>query len=192
MSKFLPVIALCAIFLFAGCAQKNVVAPTPSEETPTPAPEASVKEPEQKIVPPEEPVKEQDLSKAEPVETAPPQPAPVVEIEKLDDIYFDFDKYEIRADSKAAIKAAAQLLSNDGVARLVIEGNADERGTNEYNLALGDKRATSVKKYLTAMGVSAGRIDTVSYGEEKPVCTENMENCWAKNRRAHFVVQRPK
>lgn len=190
MSRFFPVLVLCALLLFAGCAQKKVVAPTPGGETGNAAPETSVREPEQKTVKPEETVKEQDLSS---LEKAPGEASPVIEIEdKLSDVYFDFDSYELREDSKAAIKAASQLLSKDGVARIVIEGNADDRGTNEYNLALGDRRATSVKKYLAALGVSAGRIQTVSYGEEKPVCTEHTENCWAKNRRAHFVLQRPK
>jgi len=73
-------------------------------------------------------------------------------------------------------------------ARLSLEGHCDERGTNEYNLALGDRRAKAVKDYLVSLGVASGRIDVISYGEEKPVCKEQSEDCWAKNRRAHFIV----
>jgi peptidoglycan-associated lipoprotein len=79
-------------------------------------------------------------------------------------------------------------MAKNSTARLSIEGHCDERGTNEYNLALGDRRAKAVKDYLTSLGVASGRMDVISYGEERPACTDQSEACWAKNRRAHFVV----
>ena len=109
----------------------------------------------------------------------------------FDDIYFDFDRYTITANAKPGLReVSAWLLKND--AKLLIEGHCDERGTNEYNLGLGDRRSSSAKQYLVASGVSAVKIETVSYGEEKPQCVDKSESCWYKNRRAHFVVLLPK
>lgn len=113
----------------------------------------------------------------------------VIELQKkIQDVYFDYDKYNIREDSKAVIKNLADLLVKNTAIKVVIEGHCDERGTNEYNLGLGDKRANAVKQYLLSLGVPSKRIETVSYGEEKPVCRESNEDCWSKNRRAHFVL----
>ena len=103
-------------------------------------------------------------------------------------VYFDFDKAFIRDDAKAVMKANAEWLKANPKAKIRIEGNCDERGTKEYNQALGQRRAVSAKKYLTDLGISAKRITLVSYGKEKPVCTENDESCWQKNRRDEFVV----
>jgi len=110
---------------------------------------------------------------------------------QFNDIYFDFDMYSIREDAKPALKDLAAWLSGNN-AKVIIEGHCDERGTTEYNLALGDRRANATKQYLTASGVSANKIETISYGEEKPQCEEKTESCWSKNRRAHFVVLLPK
>jgi peptidoglycan-associated lipoprotein len=106
----------------------------------------------------------------------------------LKEIYFDFDRYDLRADARETLKANAAWLKSNPAARVEIEGHADERGTNEYNLALGAKRAQSAKDYLVTLGVSAERLSTISYGEELPVCREQNEGCWQKNRRAKFVV----
>lgn len=107
------------------------------------------------------------------------------------DIYFDFDKFAIRADATSTLKEVSRwLISND--AKIIIEGHCDERGTNEYNLGLGDRRANSTRDYLVASGVSPRKIEIVSYGEEKPQCSDRTESCWTKNRRAHFVVLSPK
>lgn len=106
----------------------------------------------------------------------------------LNDIYFDFDRYDLRADARATIKANAAWLKANPSARVEIEGHADERGTNEYNLALGAKRAQAAKDYLVTMGISGDRLSTVSYGEELPVCREHTEACWRRNRHDRFVV----
>jgi peptidoglycan-associated lipoprotein len=106
---------------------------------------------------------------------------------KVGDIYFAFDKYDLDGKSKGKLKTLAGILSKNSVP-LTVEGNCDERGTKEYNLALGDKRASAAKQYLISLGISSSRISTISYGKEKPVCTESTEACWAKNRRDHFVV----
>jgi len=110
---------------------------------------------------------------------------------KFSDIYFDFDRYNIRDEAKPALRELASYLSEND-AKVIVEGHCDERGTNEYNLGLGDRRANASKQYLVASGVSANKIETISYGEEKPQCEEKTESCWSKNRRAHFVVLSPK
>jgi peptidoglycan-associated lipoprotein len=108
-------------------------------------------------------------------------------LENAGDVYFAFDKYDIDAKGKATLKKIANILSKKNV-NITVEGNCDQRGTKEYNLALGDKRANAAKQYLVSLGISSARISTVSYGKEKPVCAESTEACWAKNRRDHFVV----
>jgi peptidoglycan-associated lipoprotein len=107
----------------------------------------------------------------------------------LQEIYFEFDRYDLRADARETLKANAGWLKSNPWARIEVEGHADERGTNEYNLALGAKRAQAPKDYLTALGVSAERVSTISYGEEIPVCREHSDGCWQKNRRGRFVIQ---
>jgi peptidoglycan-associated lipoprotein len=104
-------------------------------------------------------------------------------------IHFDYDKSIIREDAKAVMTANAKWLKANPKAKVKIEGNCDERGTKEYNLALGQRRAASAKKYLTDMGVSGRRISLISYGKEKPTCTESNETCWQKNRRDDFVAE---
>ena len=104
------------------------------------------------------------------------------------DVLFDYDKYDIKEDFKAVLKSISSWMIKNPDSRLSIEGHCDERGTNEYNLALGDRRAKAAKDFLISLGVPSARLDTLSYGEERPLCTEQTEECWAKNRRAHFVV----
>jgi len=105
-------------------------------------------------------------------------------------IYFDFDKAEIKAEAKAILEKKAAWLRANSSYKVRIEGNCDERGTNEYNLALGDRRAKAAQKYLNALGISMDRMSTISYGEEKPVCTEKNEKCWSKNRRDDFKLSK--
>ena len=107
----------------------------------------------------------------------------------LKDVYFDFDRYDLRADSREILKANSAWLKANPAAQVQIEGHCDERGTTEYNVALGSRRAESVKDYLVTLGASADRLSTISYGEEVPVCREQTEECWQKNRRVRFVVQ---
>ena len=107
----------------------------------------------------------------------------------LGDIFFDFDKYDIRQMDARTLDGNAQWLKSNPNHLVLIEGHCDERGTNEYNLALGERRAKSTMNYLVSQGVQANRITIISYGEERPSCTEKTEQCWAKNRRAHFLVK---
>jgi peptidoglycan-associated lipoprotein len=110
---------------------------------------------------------------------------------KLDAVYFDFDKYNIKPEFKDILKKNADWLQANKDYNIRIEGNCDERGTSEYNMALGQRRADAAAKQLMSLGIGKGRIGTVSYGEEKPVCTEQTEDCWSKNRRDDFVVMKP-
>lgn len=107
----------------------------------------------------------------------------------LKDVLFDFDKYNVRHDARPVLDAIASYLKNKRKS-IVIEGHCDDRGTNEYNLALGERRAKSVRDYLSSLGVSQAGMSFITYGEEKPLCTEQNESCWQKNRRAHFVVSK--
>jgi peptidoglycan-associated lipoprotein len=106
----------------------------------------------------------------------------------LKDVYFDFDRYDLSSDARTVLRANADWLKANSGARVEIEGHCDERGTNEYNLALGAKRAQTAREYLTSLGVAPGRLSTISYGEEIPVCKEQAEACWRQNRRARFVI----
>lgn len=106
----------------------------------------------------------------------------------LRDVLFDFDSYAVNSSELPKIEGVGSFLKQDRGVRLVIEGHCDERGTVEYNLALGQKRAESVKDYLVKMGIEAGRLRTISYGKEIPVETGKSEEAWAKNRRAHFKI----
>jgi peptidoglycan-associated lipoprotein len=106
----------------------------------------------------------------------------------LKDVYFAFDRYDLSPEARATLKANAEWLKTNPAARAQIEGHCDERGTNEYNMALGAKRAQAAMDYLTTLGIAKDRLSTISYGEEVPVCKEQTEECWAKNRRDRFVV----
>jgi len=122
----------------------------------------------------------------------PPGPAlPPGAVAQLDSIYFDYDKYNVKPEFKDVVKKNADYFKANKTNNVLIAGNCDERGTNEYNMALGQRRADSAAKALKAAGVEAKRIKTVSWGEEKPVCTESNEACWAKNRNAMFFVMQP-
>jgi peptidoglycan-associated lipoprotein len=106
--------------------------------------------------------------------------------QNVKDIYFDFDNADIRYDQQSAIERDAAFLAQHAKINLTIEGTCDERGSIEYNLALGDKRANAVKEMLLAGGVSSANVKTISFGKEKPVCDEHDESCWQQNRRGHF------
>jgi peptidoglycan-associated lipoprotein len=125
----------------------------------------------------------------------PPQQAPTTTeadlfAQSIKDIYFEYDKADLRPDQQASVQADAQFLNQHSGINFTIEGHCDERGSTEYNLALGDQRASAVKSALIATGVSASRIKTISYGKEKPFCSESNEACWQQNRRGHFVYQK--
>jgi len=176
---------LTTLFL-AGCPKRpattaaSAVAPAPSApavvETPASAPSvAAAPAPAPAPAPPSAP-------------GTPPAPSEFSANPALKDVYFDFDKYDIRAgDAKILDANAGWLKANDTL--VLIEGHCDERGTNEYNLALGERRAKATMNYLVSQGIQANRITIISYGEERPVCTEHSESCWQKNRHAHFLVK---
>jgi len=121
--------------------------------------------------------------------------ASVSKVSKMDSlpaeraVYFDFDKSDIKAEAAAILNANAAWLKAHPQSTATVEGNCDERGTREYNLALGQRRADSVKSYLVDQGVAAGNINTVSFGEANPVCRGSGDNCWSQNRRADIVVR---
>ncbi len=128
--------------------------------------------------------------------TIPPPPAPVPQVSEEDlfsknikDIYFDYDKYDVRPNEQNPLETDVQFLAQHPEIKLLISGHCDERGSEEYNLGLGSNRADTVKAALVKAGISADRIKTISYGKEKPFCTQDDEQCWAQNRRAHFVFQ---
>jgi peptidoglycan-associated lipoprotein len=126
---------------------------------------------------------------------APPPPPPPAQGPSIDelflkevrDAYFDFNKADIRPDARDALQKTAEFLRNYPQVKVTIEGHCDERGSTEYNLVLGDRRAAAVKNYLVSLGISGDRLTTVSYGKEKPFCTESNEECWQRNRVGHFV-----
>jgi peptidoglycan-associated lipoprotein len=129
------------------------------------------------------------------VGAAPPPPPPAQNatleemfLKEVQDAYFDLDKADIRSDARAALAKTADFLRNYPQVKVVVEGHCDERGSTEYNLALGDRRAAAVKQYLVSLGIGADRMSTVSYGKEKPFCTESNEDCWQRNRRGHFMM----
>ena len=120
-----------------------------------------------------------------------PSPQDFNESAALRDVHFDFDRAALRAEDTRILESNARwLLAHPGTL-VLIEGHADERGTNEYNLALGENRARVTRDQLVARGVAASRITLVSYGEERPTCRETSETCWGHNRRAHFLVKTP-
>jgi len=179
----------------AGCAKRpattSVAAPPPS--APAPAAPAATPAPAPSTPAPAAPVPSTPSTPAPApapaATTARPAPAEFASIPELKDIHFDFDKYDIRPDAARTLDANAAWLKSNGNQLLLIEGHCDERGTNEYNLALGERRAKSAMNYLVSQGVQASRITIISYGEERPLCTEHTETCWAQNRRDHFLVK---
>ena len=104
------------------------------------------------------------------------------------DVLFDYDRYDIRGEARPILDSVASFLNDEKGLNIAIEGHCDERGTNEYNLALGEKRANATKNYLVSLGTSPERITVVTYGEEKQICMDQNDACWQQNRRAHFVV----
>ena len=128
--------------------------------------------------------------------TVPPPPAPVVHEpsvqelfdKEVKDAYFEYDKADIRPDAKDALSQTATFLRSYPAVKVVVEGHCDERGSTEYNLALGDRRAAAAKQFLVSLGISADRLETVSYGKERPFCSASTEECYQQNRRAHFVM----
>ncbi len=185
MKRFIVLAALIGLTAF-GCAEQKAVTPPPQSQElqprqPQAGTEESGKAPER--------ITDREMSKVESKDLY----SRTGEISGLfKDILFDYDKYDIREEGKQTLKAVADYLRKNTSQKVLVEGHCDERGTSEYNLALGDRRAKSAKDYLVSLGVPSSRVDVISYGKEKQVCAEHSEDCWANNRRDHFVVLKGK
>ena len=169
------VAVLLMIVLAAACAKRPAMT-----QTAAPPPTAAV------TAPPPAPV-----APPAPAPVAPPAPAEYKEVAELRDVFFDFDKHAIKPEAARVLDASVGWLKANPSALLLIEGHCDERGTNAYNLVLGERRAKASQEYLVARGVATDRITIISYGEERPACTTSTEACWAQNRRAHFLAKQP-
>lgn len=161
-----------SLILF-GCAERKIYMPEASKEKTTVIEEKS----------------KEEISKEPKKEELVISPSELIRRlqEEIKDIHFDFDKYDIKQEDIPTLKKVASALQNHPNLKVLIEGHCDERGTNEYNFVLGQKRANAAKQFLISLGIPSARIEIISYGEEKPLCTEHNESCWQKNRRAHFV-----
>ena len=189
------ILILCLGLLLTGCPKKTVVKEEPSVKAEEAAAErekaaklaaereaARIREEEAKKA------KEQAFEKSLVAKKEPGIAGEVFESRLLKDIHFDFDRYDIRSEDTEILKENAALLMRYPKVKIQVEGHCDERGTNEYNLALGERRANAAKKYLLSLGISADRISSISYGEEKPLDAGHDEEAWAKNRRGHFII----
>jgi peptidoglycan-associated lipoprotein len=179
MKRFM-VILFMVVFVAVGCSKRTVTQPEKQQaekQQETAQPRETGQKPEK--------VTEQKIETVESKDSAEKSAG---KEGMFADVLFDYDKYDVRDNYKPVLQAISVWMSKNSDARLSIEGHCDERGTNEYNLALGDRRAKAAKDFLVSLGVASAKIDTLSYGEEKPLCNAQTEECWAKNRRAHFVV----
>jgi peptidoglycan-associated lipoprotein len=198
-SLVILILAFCLGLALTGCPKKTVMKEEPSmkkAEEPSVAEReaeraareareresAKIREEESKRA------RERELEKSMVAKREPGIAGEVFESSMLKDIHFDFDKYDIRLEDAEILKENATLLLANPNVKIQIEGHCDERGTIEYNLALGERRANSSKNYLVSLGVSANRLSTISYGEEKPIDPGHDEEAWAKNRRCHFII----
>jgi peptidoglycan-associated lipoprotein len=167
---------LCIGLIITGCPKKTVVKEEPSIKKE----EAAKAEAKEKA--------KEEFEKSLVAKKTPGIEGVVFESSLLKDIHFDFDKYDIRSGDASILKDNAELLKKYPKVKIQIEGHCDERGTNEYNLALGERRASSTKTYLTSLGISSERISTISYGEERPLDPGHNEEAWTKNRRGHTII----
>jgi peptidoglycan-associated lipoprotein len=188
------ILILCFGLILTGCAKKTVVKEEPSlkkaEELVAERERVAKEARERELVK----MKEEEARKAREFEKSlvakqePGIEGEIYESKLLKDIRFDYDKYDIRPGDAEVLKENAAVLKKYPTVKIQVEGHCDERGTNEYNLALGERRANSTKKYLTSLGISLDRMSTISYGEERPFDSSSHEEAWAKNRRAHTVI----
>ena len=164
-STALKLVVLSGVLMLAGCETKPK--PTVDNGPPPPA---------------------QQETQAAPTSSIIPGSAEDLRVNVGDTVHFDYDKYEVLEADRAVLQRQAAWLGKYPSVRVTIEGHGDERGTREYNLALGARRANAVKEYLVSLGVSAGRVETISYGKERPMCTESNESCYAQNRRGVTTI----
>ena len=179
-SLIITILILCIGLIMLGCPKKTVVKEEPSVKQEEAARSGAK--------PPTEPATKEQFEKSLVAERTPGIQGQVFESSMLKDIHFNFDKYDIRPEDAAILKENAALLKRFSNVKVQIEGHCDERGTVEYNLALGERRANKTKDYLVSLGISAARISTISYGKEKPLDPGHNEEAWAKNRRAHTII----
>ena len=179
------VVIVCVGVILSGCTQKTVVKEEPSAKG-TELSQAGKDAKETERIREEELKKEFEKSLV--AKKTPGIEGTVLESKMLKDIHFDFDRYNIRVEEAEILKENFTLMKKYSGMRFQIEGHCDERGTGEYNLALGERRANSAKKYLISLGIEPGRISTISYGEERPFDQGHNEDAWTRNRRAHFVI----
>jgi len=173
-------VIVMALFGFFGCAKKGQVPPGP-EEIEVIDIEEAVGEPVPQV--------EGEVGEGFSEESLRAQARQELQ-DRLEDIHFDFDKYNIRPDARLILKRNYEMLQGAPGAEVFVEGHCDERGTVEYNLALGQRRANAARDYLMNLGMRAAQVSTVSYGEERPLDPRQTEQSWAKNRRCHFVILR--
>ncbi|HEU5190079.1 MAG TPA: peptidoglycan-associated lipoprotein Pal [Methylomirabilota bacterium] len=190
------VLSLMALALVvSGCPKRPVVpqvaAPAPVAPPPAPAPAPApppvMAAPPAPAPPPPAPAPAPVAPAPAPAPAPPPPPADYEPNDNLKSIYFDFDKSNIRPGDAKILDASAAYLKSNSNLLVLVEGHCDDRGTAEYNIALGERRAKAAVNYLVAQGIDASRFTTVSYGKERPVCSEQNEACWAKNRRDRFL-----
>ena len=189
------ILILCLGLILTGCPKKTAIKEEPSvtkEEAARLEAERAAKEAREKEL---ARIREEQARKAKEefekslmAKKEPGIEGEVFESKLFKDIHFDFDKYDIRPGDAEILRGNAALLSKYHTVKVQIEGHCDERGTNEYNLALGERRANSTKKYLVSFGISQDRISSISYGEERPLDPGHNEEAWGKNRRAHSIV----
>jgi len=182
------VLWLTVVMIASGCSGRRIVTSAEDQEFQASPPLAPVAE-ETKVLPPTKPEEPEMRVEEEPVvPVTPVQPSslPVELPAEVSDVYFDFDRYAIRADAQSTLQRLAGLLTSELTPELVIEGHCDERGTSAYNLVLGERRAQAAKRYLEDHGMTASQVRVISYGKERPFCTEHSEACWQSNRRVHF------
>ena len=177
--------ALMGMALTAGaCGKKKVETPAPPPAAPAPAPEPT------KPAPPPAPAPAPPPAPRTPTEDELFDAMSLDELNKkgvLSDTFFAVDSIELSAEARGLIQKNSEFLKRRASTKIMVEGHADSRGTNEYNLALAERRAGAVRDYLVSLGIPADRISVVSKGEEAPFCSEESESCWQQNRRAHFV-----
>lgn len=180
-------LVVCMVSFCGGCAKKvktePVVTPEVQEEAVTPT-ETKAEEP---VTPPAE-KQESELDKSLTKAETPGIEGEASESSKLKNVYFAFDRSDLSAEARNILKESADLLKQSPDTKIQIEGHCDERGSTSYNLALGERRAASVRDYLVSLGVPSDMLSTISYGEEKPADAGHNEEAWAKNRRAHMIV----
>jgi len=176
-------------FLAPSCGKKEISSrPVMSEEEAArrqAEEEARRREMEKQAAVQEETIRDERLSESERAERTRVER----DMFENDDVQFEFDSANLSTEAQDILRRKAEWLKENPRAKVIIEGHCDERGTNEYNLALGDRRAFSAKSFLVDLGISASRLTTVSYGEERPIDSRSDEDAWAKNRRAHFVIK---